>query len=220
MNTARGPVRLAVAGGLVGLLGVVAMPRPGGSLADQVAAVAAEPGRFLVGTALTYVATALIGVALVVLGRQCLGLGRRTGGVVTVLAGVGWLVHTTLVSHNAAFYEVSTELERGEAVALAESLYAGPVFLGILLPMLLLSVVGTVAAGVLLWRARLATAWAAAALALAMVADVVTPEEYSGIPMFALLTLGFLGLRPREEVEGAAPAASDEALVDAASDGA
>jgi len=92
-------------------------------------------------------------------------------------------------------YELALMPDRAAAAALEEKIYAGPVFIGLLLPMLTLSVIGTIGAGVALWRAGHAPAWAAACLGLAIVSDFVAPERFPGVPMFALLMVGFLGLR-------------------------
>jgi len=187
--------RWTVLGAALGLAGVLALPKGTGSEADELAIIAAAPERFLVGNALTFAATALIGIGLLVLARGCAGHGHRGTAVLLRIAAAGWLLHTALIAHNAVSYELAAMDDRGAATELAAQIYAGPVFLGLLLPMLALTVLGMVAAGVALWRTGHAPPWAAAALALALVSDFVTPETFSGIPMFGLLLLAFLGLR-------------------------
>jgi hypothetical protein len=96
------------------------------------------------------------------------------------------------------------------AAQLAEDIYAGPVFLGLLLPMLLMSVVGTVVGAVVLWRVGHAPAWSAGAIVAGLLSDIVLPDSIggtsiSGIPMFVLLLAGFGGLARSARVAAAQP---------------
>lgn len=111
--------------------------------------------------------------------RVCADHGHRAAAALSAVAGAGWLLHTALIAHNAVSYELALLPDRAAAAALADRIYAGPVFLAILLPMLALSVVGTIGAAVALWRAGHARSWAAACLALAILSDFVAPERVS-----------------------------------------
>jgi len=128
--------RWTVLGAALGLAGVLALPKGTGSEADELAIIAAAPERFLVGNALTFAATALIGIGLLVLARGCAGHGHRGTAVLLRIAAAGWLLHTALIAHNAVSYELAAMDDRGAATELAAQIYAGPVFLGLLLPML------------------------------------------------------------------------------------
>lgn len=198
--------RWAQPGAVTGLAGVLTLASMGVG-ADELSSIAASSGRFLAGNLLTFIGTALIGAGLLAVGHACAGHGHRVASALSRVAGVGWLLHTALIAHNAVSYELALLPDRAAAAALEERIYAGPVFLGLLLPMLALSVIGTIGAGIALWRAGHAPAWAAACLALAIVSDFVAPERFSGVPMFVLLVVGFLGLR----VSGTEPTAGDAA---------
>lgn len=187
--------RVLVVGAALGLAGVLVLPaQPEGG---QLASIAAAPDRFLAGSALNFLAATLIGAGLLILGQRAAGQGRRVAAAFAGVAGVGWLLHTVVIAINAASYELALESDRTVATRLLESLYEGPVFLGALVPMLVLTLVGMVGAPMALWRAGHAPLWSTVAVVLAIFSDFVGPEELSGVPMFALLVIGFAGLRDR-----------------------
>lgn len=187
--------RWAAIGSVIGLAGVLILTTLPSADDGTLAAIAAASTSFLLGNALTFVGTALIGAGLLVIGHHCARHGHRASAAFARIAGVGWLLHTALIAHNAVSYELALLPDRAAATDLETQIYAGPVFLGVLLPMLALSVVGTIGAGIALWRTGHAPIWAAASLVLAMISDFVAPEEVSGVPMFVLLLAGFVGLR-------------------------
>jgi hypothetical protein len=187
--------RWTAIGSAVGLAGVLILTMLPSADDGTLAAIAAASTSFLIGNALTFVGTALIGAGLLVIGHHCARHGHRASAALSRIAGVGWLLHPALIAHNAVSYELALLPDRAAATELETHIFAGPVFLGLLLPMLALSVIGTVGAGIALWRAGHAPTWAAACLALAMISDFVAPEAVSGVPMFVLMLAGFVGLR-------------------------
>lgn len=193
MNTLS--TRWAAIGSVIGLAGVVILTTLPSADDSALAAIAAASTSFLLGNALTFGGTALLGAGLLVIGHHCARHGHRASAAFSRIAGVGWLLHTALIAHNAVSYELALLPDRAAATDLETQIYAGPVFLGLLVPMLALSVVGTIGTGITLWRAGHAPIWAAASLVLAMISDFVAPEAVSGVPTFALLVAGFVGLR-------------------------
>ena len=181
---------LGAAAALAGVLLLAAM----GTGPDELSVIAGASGRFLLGNALTFVGTALIGAGLLAIGHGCAEHGHRVASILSRVAGVGWLLHSALIAHNAVSYELAVFPDRVAAAELESQVYAGPVFLGLLLPMLALTVLGTIGAALALWRAGHMPVWVAACLGLAIVSDFIAPERFSGIPMFALLLAGFVGL--------------------------
>jgi hypothetical protein len=193
MNTLS--TRWAAIGSAVGLAGVLILTTLPSADDGTLAAIAAASTSFLLGNALTFLGSALIGAGLLVIGHHCTRHGHRASAALSRIAGVGWLLHTALIAHNAVSYELALLPDRTAATDLETQIFAGPVFLGLLLPMLALSVVGTIGTGIALWRAGHAPIWAAACLVLAMISDFVAPEAVSGVPTFVLLLAGFVGLR-------------------------
>src|SRR5690606_30229065 len=142
--------RWATLGAITGLAGVLILASMQVQ-ADELSSIAASSGRFLAGNLLTFVGTALIGSGLLAVGHACAGHGHRVASVLSRVAGVGWLLHTALIAPDGVSYELALMPDRAAAAALEEKIYAGPVFIGLLLPMLTLSVIGTIGAGVALW---------------------------------------------------------------------
>jgi hypothetical protein len=204
------PVLPLLAGAGLGLAGVVTLPDLTGSELEQLSVIAGSGDRFLVGNLLTFLGVGLIGVGLLALARRCRSHGHPRTGAVLLLAGLGWLLHMALIAHNAVSYELAQLGDRAVAAQLAEDIYAGPVFLGILLPMLLMSVVGTAVGVVLLWRGGHAPGWSAGVIVAGLVSDMVLPDAVagvtiSGVPMFVLLLAGFGGLARPARVASAEP---------------
>lgn len=192
-NSFRAPL---VTGAIAGLLGVLMLPSLVGTEAEQLDAIRGAGTRFLAGNSLTFLGTALIGVGLALLGVRLRATSRPVIGVLAMVAGSGWLMHTALIAHNAVMYEVAQMDDRSAAAEVAESVFAGPVFVAILLPMLLASVLGTIILAVTLWRVEAAPIWAATAIVVGLVSDLVMPEGTipSGSPLFLLLAVGFAGI--------------------------
>jgi hypothetical protein len=204
------PVLPLLAGAGIGLAGVVALPDLTGSELEQLSVIAENGNRFLAGNLLTFVGVGLIGFGLLSLARRCRSHGHPRAGAVLMVAGFGWIVHMALIAHNAVSYELAQLADRDVAAQLAEDIYAGPVFLGILLPMLLMSVVGTTVGAVALWRVSHAPVWAAGAIVVGLVSDMVLPDSIagvsiSGVPMFVLLLAGFGGLARAARIASAQP---------------
>lgn len=204
------PVVLLLAGAGLGLAGVVALPGLTGSELEQLSVIAESGDRFLAGNLLTFLAVGLIGFGLLALARRCRSHGHLRTGAVLLVAGLGWVVHMALIAHNAVSYELAQLGDRALAARLAEDIYAGPVFLGILLPMLLMSVVGTGVGAALLWRVGHVPAWSVGAIVAGLVSDMVLPDviagvSISGVPMFALLLAGFSGMARSARVASTQP---------------
>lgn len=204
------PVVPLLSGAGLGLAGVVALPGLTGTESEQLSVIAESGGRFLAGNLFTFVGVGLIGLGLIVLARRCRSHGHPRAGAVLWVAGLGWVLHMALIAHNAVSYELAQFGDRALAAQLAEDIYAGPVFVGILLPMLLMSVVGTGVGAVLLWRVGHAPAWSAGAIVAGLVSDMVLPEaiagvSISGVPMFVLLLAGFGGMARSARVASAQP---------------
>jgi hypothetical protein len=185
-----------IAGAAAGLVGVLILPSLVGTEAEQLNAIREAGARYLTGNTLTFIATALVGIGLAILGARLLRDGHTKTGVLAAIAGGGWLAHTALIAHNAVMYEVAQMADHTAAAELAESVFAGPVFLAILLPMLLASLLGTIALAIALTRIGAAPVWAAVAIVAGLISDLIMPEGTvpSGSPMFLLLLVGFIGV--------------------------
>lgn len=191
-------------GAVVGLAGVLVLPRLPGGTAEQLHTIADHGTIFLAGSALTFVSAALLMLGFARLTGEFRAGGARIGATFAMVAALGWFLHTALIAVNAVTYQLAQQPDPAAMAALADSLYAGPVFLTILLPMLVSTVVGMIGATIALWRSGRAPVWVLPLVVLALVSDFVAPEQVSGVPMFALLAIAFGVLALRRT----APAAS------------
>lgn len=190
MNT-RPAILVLTIGSLCGLLGVLVLPRLPLDRTDQLRTIAAQGPHFLAGTALSFGSAAILMVGF---GRLAGYFGRlklRVPAALAATAAFGWFLHTALITLNSVTYELARQPDPAEMAVVAAALYAGPVFLGLLIPMLLATLIGMIGTAVSLWRTHLAPLWLLPVVVLALVSDFVAPEEFSGVPMFVLLAVGF-----------------------------
>jgi hypothetical protein len=96
-----------------------------------------------------------------------------------------------------AQYPLAHQPDRAQATEIAEAMFTAPTFVVLIVPVLLATVVGTVALAVALWRTQLAPRWAAVTLVVALAADFVAPDAVSGIAMFALMGVALAPLSAR-----------------------
>ncbi len=213
-NSMSRPAICLTTGAALGLAGVVLMPRLVGSQVENLEVIEAHSGQFLAASALTFVSAILLAVGFALLGGEVARGGHRRASVLLFLGSVGWLLHTAVIAVNAVMSELASSTARAEMAEVADQIFAGPVFLGLLIPMMLATVVGMIGSGIVLWRTGRAPVWVGVAIAIALFLDFVTPEQFSGIPMFALLTVAFGALAARKPL--GRPAQSHEIAADAA----
>ncbi|HEX5596497.1 MAG TPA: hypothetical protein VFX61_10855 [Micromonosporaceae bacterium] len=197
-NSTSRPAICLTAGAALGLAGVVLMPRLVGSQIENLEVIAAHSGRFLAASALTFVSAILLAVGFALVGGEMARGGHRRASVLLILGSVGWLLHTAVIAVNAVMSELASSTARAEMAELADQIFEGPVFVGLLIPMMLATVIGMIGTGIVLWRTGRAPIWVGAVIAIALFLDFVTPEQLSGIPMFALLTVAFGALAARK----------------------
>lgn len=209
----RPAILILTVGSLCGLLGVLVLPRLPLDQTDQLRTIAAQGPRFLAGTAFTFGSAALLMLGFGMLAGYFRRLELLVPAIFSATAALGWFLHTALITLNAVTYELARRPDPVEMAAVAAALYAGPVFLSVLILMLPTTVVGMIGTAVSLWRTQLAPLWILPVVVLALVSDFIGPEEFSGVPMFVLLAVGFGALALRRPVanlvESPAAAESD-----------
>lgn len=136
------------------------------------------------------------------------GAGRsRLAGAGTVLAFLPSVAAEFLLLGDALVYEASRRPDRAAAVSLVKAYYDNGVVAGLIVLYLAAHVVGFVLLAVALWRSRAVPRWAAVALGLSPVVEMLgvgSGVKPVGALGYALLAVGFIAcaarLRGRSEI--------------------
>jgi hypothetical protein len=193
MRNRAGAIAL-IAAPIIGLAATLALPNMDGDGAMRLAAIEAESSRFLIGNLLLLASFAVFVPAVFALRAPLLARGSRWGAVAAGAAGVGWTLHLAIVGMVMTQLPMAFAADRAGAAGLSDGLFESDGFTAVLLPMLLLTELGMILVAIALWRARLAPVWASALVVAALVAEFIVPAPFDGVALYALLTIGFVGI--------------------------
>ncbi|MFD1506987.1 hypothetical protein FE374_03880 [Georgenia yuyongxinii] len=179
-----------------GLAGTILLPASADAT-TQLALIEAQPVRWMGANVLLLASFLCFAGALLGLTGLFRARGSRLGVTATVVAALGWALHVGPVAYVMAQYPLAHQPDQAGAAEIAAAMFTAPSFAVLIVPVLLATVVGTLALAVALWRTRLAPRWAALTLVAALVADFAAPDAVSGIMMFALMGVALAPLSAR-----------------------
>jgi len=181
---------------VTGLAGTILLPASADA-ATQLALIEAQPGRWLGANVLLVISFLCFAGALIGLTSMFRAQGSRLGTAATAVTALGWALHIGPVAYVMAQYALALHSDHVVAAEIAEAMFAAPSFVVLIVPVLVATVVGTLALAVALWRTRLAPRWAVVTLVVALVVDFAGPDGVSGIMMFALMSAALAPLSAR-----------------------
>lgn len=190
MRNRAGAIAL-IAAPIIGLAATLVLPNLDGDGAMRLATIEAESSRFLAGNLLLLTSFAAFVLGVLALRAPLLARGSRWGAWAVVATGAGWTLHLAIVGMVMSQLPMAFAADRAAAAGLSDSLFESDGFTAVLLPMLVLTELGTILAMVALWRAKLAPVWASAIVVAALISEFVAPSPFDGIVLYALLTVGF-----------------------------
>ncbi|WP_166878469.1 hypothetical protein [Salinibacterium sp. ZJ450] len=186
-----------IAAPIIGLAAVLTLPQMPADGVGRLAAIEAEPDRFLSANMLLIASFTVFVPAMLSLSAQLASRASRWGAWAAFAAAAGWTLHNAIVGTVLTQLSMVSAADRAVAGALADGLFDGAAFTAVLVPMLILTELGTVVLAIALWRARIAPLWASIVVILGLVAEFVVPAPFEGVGLYALLAIGFgaIGLR-------------------------
>jgi hypothetical protein len=190
MSNRPGAIAL-IAAPILGLAGTLTLPVMSGDGAARLAAIEAEPTRFLLANLLLIASFTVFVPALLSLKERLVSRASRWGAWAAIAAAAGWTLHNAIVGTVLTQLSMVSAADRTSAGAVADGLFESAGFTAILIPMLVLTEVGTIVLAIAVWRAGLAPLWAGIVVILGLVAEFVVPEPYEGVGLYALLAIGF-----------------------------
>lgn len=204
MSIAIDPVRLRrivagaslIAAPLCGLAWTLLVPPFTAGMEGEVAFIAAHPGRWAAGTYAGVVFSYLLIPAALGLAHLFRTRAVLLGHLGAMLVATGGAFHGTMLGFQLAEIPiVHGGLDRARAVTLTSALTEQPAFVALTVPMTGLFV-GFLVLAAALRRTRIAPAWVAALLALAVPVELLGPPAFKARLMCALLlaALGWCGL--------------------------
>ena len=193
MRNRAGAIAL-IAAPIIGLAATLVLPNLDGDGAMRLATIEAESSRFLAGNLLLLTSFAAFVLGVLALRAPLLARGSRWGAWAVVATGTGWTLHLAIVGMVMSQLPMAFAADRAAAAGLSDSLFESDGFTAVLLPMLVLTELGTILAMVALWRAKLAPVWASSMVVVALISEFVAPAPFDGIVLYALLTVGFAGI--------------------------
>lgn len=182
---------------LLGLAASQLWPDAPADAPGRLTAIAAQADQFLVANVLTIGSIVLFVPAILLLARVTARrpVAHYLGGTLAVLGIVGWSGTTALSMADLA---LATTMEADAAAVAADRIAAGA-GAGIFLALFLFGLfIGLVTLAVGAWRSGVAPAWVPAAVAVAVVLDVLaSPNRIAVAVVWLLMTaaLGWIGLR-------------------------
>ncbi|WP_193508919.1 hypothetical protein [Cryobacterium sp. BB736] len=186
-----------IAAPIFGLAATLTLPELPADGAARLGVIEAESTRFLVANLLLLVSFTLFVLAVLALRGRLAERRSRWGAAAALAAAVGWVMHNAIVGMVMSQLPMARAEDRAGAGALSEALFEGVGFTAVLLPMLVLTEIGTILLVIALWRAGLAPLWASIVVILGLVSEFVAPTPFDGIALYALLTVGFGGIALR-----------------------
>ncbi len=190
MSHRAGAVAL-IAAPIVGLAATLTLPELPADGAARLAVIEAESTRFLAANLLLLLSFTLFVLAVLALRGRLAERGSRWGAAAALATAVGWVMHNAIVGMVMSQLPMAAAEDRAGAGALSQALFEGVGFTAVLLPMLVLTEIGTILLVIALWRAGLAPLWASIVVILGLVSEFVAPTPFDGIALYALLTVGF-----------------------------
>jgi hypothetical protein len=180
-----------IAAPIIGLAATLTLPGMPADGTARLAVIEAESPRFLIANLLLLASFTLFVLALLSLRGRLAVRGSRWGAWAAIAAAVGWALHNAIVGMVMSQLPMASVGDDAVAGALSEALFEGIGFNAVLMPMLLLTEVGTVLLAVALWRAGIAPLWASIVIVVGLVSEFVVPSPFEGVVLYALLLVGF-----------------------------
>jgi hypothetical protein len=165
-----------------------------GSMADEVAAVAAAPTRFVTGTFLGVVMSFLMVPAALALGRILRPLSPKASDIATALTAVGAFFHGCLLVFQLAEAGIIASMaDQAQATTIVTKMFEQTGFRLVLAPFLAFYV-GLVTFSVLLLMRRAVHWWIPLLILVAVPIELAGPMMWKARLFFVLLALAFGGL--------------------------
>jgi hypothetical protein len=179
---------------LAGVAWSLLVPLFTGSMADEVANIAARPTRFIAGTYLGVLMSFLMVPAALALGRFLRARAPVASDIATVLCGGGACFHGAVLVFQLAEAAVITGVnDRSLATTVVNRLFEGPAFTLVLAPFIAFYV-GLAAFAVILLVRRAVDLWIPVTILLAIPIELAGPMLWKARLFFALLSVAFVGL--------------------------
>ncbi len=205
---------------LIGLVGALLTPQYSGDLGEELSAISAHTGRWLVSDFLNLLTFFLMIPAVFGLLHLLRHRSVALGHIGAALALLGLFFHGAIIGFALVSVPlVESGMERAQMVAFAERMYEGPAFIMILAPFIGFYL-GMILLAVALWRAKVAPLWISVLLVAGLLSEFVGTDAVSPELMFVLLlvSLGWIGLRvlrmsDTQWAEGSAVASGADRMV-------
>ena len=179
---------------LAGLAWSLLVPLFTGSMADEVANIAARPTRFIAGTYLGVLMSFLMVPAALTIGRFLRPRAPVASDIATFLCGAGACFHGAVLVFQLAEAAVVTGVpDRALATTVVNRIFEGPAFALVLAPFILFYV-GLAAFAVILLVRRSVSLWIPVTILLAIPIELFGPMLWKARLFFALLSAALTGL--------------------------
>lgn len=165
-----------------------------GSMADEVAAIAARPARFVAGTFLGVVMSFLMVPAALALGRVLRPLAPKMSDIATALTVVGAFFHGCMLAFQLAEAGIIASIgDQAQATAVVTKIYEQPGFQLVLIPFFGFYI-GLVTFAVLLLVRRAVHWWIPLLILVAIPIELAGPMLWKARLFFVMLAIAFFGL--------------------------
>lgn len=165
-----------------------------GSMANEVAAIAAAPNRFVAGTYFGILMSFLMVPAALAVGRLLRPLAPVASDVATSLCVLGACFHGgVLVFQLAETAVIAAIPDRTQATTAVTKIFEQPAFFMVLAPFIMFYVGLAAFAGIMLLR-RAVPWWIPLLILVAIPIELAGPMLWKARAFFVMLTLAFIGL--------------------------
>ncbi len=187
-------VFVLVAAPVAGVVWSFLVPLWTGSMANEVAAVAAGPSRFVAGTYSGVLMSFLMVPAALVLGRFLRPRSPVASDIATTLCVLGACFHGgVLVFQLAETAVVAAMPDQAQATVVVTRMYEQPAFFLVLTPFITFYI-GLAAFAVIMLIRRAVSWWSPVVILVAIPVELVGPWLWKARAFFVLLTLAFAGI--------------------------
>lgn len=181
-----------IAAPLLEVVEALLSPLTGGTTAQDVAAIAAAPGRFALSVVIGMIGTFLLVPALLGLAHRASARSPKLGLVTTVAVGLFGITFTGIRMAQAAELAIATSgVGTSTAARLVDALTANAIGATIFGLFLVLNVVGLVLLVIALWRSRRVPIPALVLLLVFPLIDLASPSELGAVVAHLVLTASF-----------------------------
>ena len=183
-----------VAAPLAGVVWSFLVPLWTGSMANEVAAIAAAPSRFVAGTYSGVLMSFLMVPAALALGRLLRPLAPVASDVATTLCALGACFHGgVLVFQLAETAVIAAVPDRAQATTAVTRMFEQPAFFLVLAPFIAFYVGLAAFAGIMLVR-RAVSPWIPLLILVAIPLELAGPMLWKARAFFVMLTVAFIGV--------------------------